>query len=604
MRNIVIKNILKIAGIAAFAAAFTAGAGTPAAAGTVYTGSASNYYLYNISRPLADGDCGNTSVIHEASFHFDFETNGTRATHMEERRVRPQYARLIRWGKPKVVTCDYCSSWADNAGLYSVQIFLEDDSGSEYIRKNGYELTGADLQSTGLDFEHLSSPLRVGIELTQAPGDYCPYCRRHIGDLITVDGLMWEMTCIDFSAQPQTVDAVYGGAAEFSVGLDTYRDVFGRSLDHYKWEMRTGGEWSEVNDGPDGSGTVFGGSDTDHLTIAGIGQNLYGSEFRCALTGANYTKAFSLPAGLSLAVYNPVPTLPPSVTTVPAITPGAGSDTSYTPSASSSAYVEPQGNPANSGSSSSSSSRSKDETDTYKGDITPSVSSTDQKITANGGSSAASSGKSSSGKSSSGKSSLSSSSSKTPGGSSSSGRRPGANYIMKNGVLYIVDDEDTAIGTDDGTYQDTIEESEIENAYSADDLAIEGNMYTAGQEISFWRTAPGYAVIAALMLALLLLALFFLFFGVIVCGEIEEHDEVFELCAIRLMRWHDGSWHVNLGCAFDDNAVLKLHIGLLFAVIFEDWDITGDVKGLYEGMTVSPAGRGMLMYRKNIRRNV
>ena len=70
------------------------------------------------------------------------------------------------------------------------------------------------------------------------------------------------------------------------------------------------------------------------------------------------------------------------------------------------------------------------------------------------------------------------------------------------------------------------------------------------------------------------------------------------------MQWHKGSWQVNLGCAFDENAVVKLHIGLLFALIFAEWDITGKSKGIYEGETFAPAGQGMLMYRKNIRRSV
>ena len=606
MADHITKNRLRKAFVIFLTAAFVLPFGTATFAGTPYTGSSGNYYLYNISRPLAENDCGNISVIHEASFHFDFATDGETKTSMEERRVRPQYARVIRWGKPKVVSCDYCSGWADNPGLFSVQIFLEDDSGREYIRKSGYELSKTELYSTGLDFEHLDFPIRVGIELTQKPGDYCPYCKRHIGDLVTVDGLMWEMTCIDFSSHPADVPASYGGSGEFDVGVSVYRDVFGRSLDKYKWEMKTdGGEWTQVNDGVSSGGAVFSGSDTTHLVISGIDRSLYGSEFRCALTGANYTKAFSHSGSLVLPVYNTVPTLPPDVTTVPAITPAPGSDTTYIPSSSSSSYVqEPQ--PSSGSSSTSSSSRGTGGEDTYKGDITPAVSLSETPVSATGGSSSATAAKS--GKSTGG--SGGNTAKKAAGTSSSSSssalsaKKPGANYVMKNGVLYIVDDEDTTVGVSSSEPPEEVMESSTENEYSASDLAIEGELYSAGLSSGFWNTPWGYALIGLIALLLIALLLFVLFFGVIVCGEVEEHDEVFELCGIRLLRWREGMWHVNLGTAFDENAVLKLHTGLLFTVIFKEWELAGDVKGLYEGETSAPIERGMLMYRKNIRRSV
>ena len=193
-----------------------------------------------------------------------------------------------------------------------------------------------------------------------------------------------------------------------------------------------------------------------------------------------------------------------------------------------------------------------------------------------------------------------------PSSSATSRRNPGANYIMKNGVLYLVDDEAPSIGTtgEKESSPTEIEEEETENEYMAEDLAIDGNIQSAELDNGFWSTVWGRILIIAIAVLLLLLALFILFFGVVVCGEVEEHDEVFELCSIRLMKWYEGSWHVNLGCAFDENAVLKLHIGVLFAVIFAGWDITGKTKGLYEGEVTSPAEGGMLMHRKNIRRSV
>lgn len=579
-------------------------------AGTPYTGSYGNYYLNDVSRPISDGDCGYTTVSKEASFHFEFMSNGETVTYVEERRIKPRYAKSICWGKPEVVCCNHCELLSDDGNRYSMQIFLEDDNGNEYCRKSGYELTREDLQSTGLDFENLATPIRVGLEITLYPGEYCPYCKRHKGDLIIVDGLKWGMTCVDFSSHPQSVPATYGGSAEFTVGLATYRNTLGDSLDFYKWEiMGEEGEWSPVEDGVSSTGTVYEGSDTNHLTVSNISRDLYGSKFRCELKGANYMKAFSLPAGLMLSEYNPVPTLPPSVTTVPAITPAPGSGTEYKPSASSSAYVQPSSSNEIKPAASSSSHSSTSGGGTYKGDIiTPAISGTDQKISTTdliSGTSPGTSGKkrpvSSTGRLPAGDDKSASASS-----SSLSRKSPGANYVMKNGVLYIVDDEDTAVdsGEKNGGEEIRSEESEVVSEYSADDLAIEGNLYSARQEKSFWSTTPGYLVIGVSALLLLILTLFFLFFGVIVCGEVEEHDEVFELCGIRLMQWHKGSWQVNLGCAFDENAVVKLHIGLLFALIFAEWDITGKSKGIYEGETGAPAGRGMLMYRKNIRRSV
>lgn len=179
--------------------------------------------------------------------------------------------------------------------------------------------------------------------------------------------------------------------------------------------------------------------------------------------------------------------------------------------------------------------------------------------------------------------------------------------MMKNGVLYIVDEDDeqvTAAREDTGEMPYEEENTEIENEYSAEDLAVEGDFSQKQYEAGFWNSLPGYATLIGIVLIVLALAMFFLFFGVIVTGEMEEHDEVFELCAIRLMRRREGKWCVKLGSAFDDNAVLKLRIGILFAVIFNEWDVTGEVTGLYEGEVTGQVQQGMLLYRKNIRRSV
>ena len=188
-------------------------------------------------------------------------------------------------------------------------------------------------------------------------------------------------------------------------------------------------------------------------------------------------------------------------------------------------------------------------------------------------------------------------------GGGSGFRIPGSSTVVRDGILYIIDDDDISVQTPSGD-DGTVENEDVENAYSASDLAIDGELAEQSSSALFWRTMPGYLTIIGIILLLLLLALFFLFFGVIVTGEVEEHDEVFELCAIRLMRRHEGNWCVNLGSAFDDNAVLKLHIGLVFAAVFDGWDLTGEVTGIYEGQVTGQISQNMLMYRKKIRRNV
>lgn len=189
------------------------------------------------------------------------------------------------------------------------------------------------------------------------------------------------------------------------------------------------------------------------------------------------------------------------------------------------------------------------------------------------------------------------------GSSGITSRIPGSSTIVKDGILYIIDDDDIVaqIPEEAGSSEETVD---AEDAYSAADLAAEELLRQQSLAAGFWGTVPGYLTMIAIILVLLLLALFFLFFGVIVTGEIEEHDEVFELCAIRLMKWKDGNWCVRLGSAFDENAVLKLRIGILFGVMFDEWTLTGETEGIYEGRVEGPISQNMLMYRKNIRRSL
>ncbi len=170
----------------------------------------------------------------------------------------------------------------------------------------------------------------------------------------------------------------------------------------------------------------------------------------------------------------------------------------------------------------------------------------------------------------------------------------------------MIDDENETMNASDPNAgeKEVQEEVESEEAYSAADLAQFSGADVQTVQKGFFATVPGYLTIAAIALLILAALLFFLFFGVIVLGEVEEHDDVFELCAIRLMKRREGKWCVDLGSVFDDNAVVKLRIGLIFAVMFDGWDIEGNVTGMYEGVTEEEIAQPVLMYRKKIRRSV
>ena len=176
---------------------------------------------------------------------------------------------------------------------------------------------------------------------------------------------------------------------------------------------------------------------------------------------------------------------------------------------------------------------------------------------------------------------------------------------MKNGILYIIEDDNEDIGPGEALQDDRIETEEVEaeKEYSASDLAAEKELSEMTEE-GFFDSAAGIAAIAGCSLLILALLLLFLFFGVIVSTEAEEHDEVFELCAIRIMTRKDGNWRVNLGRAFDENAVVKLRPGLIFAMIFEGVDVYGASSGDHEGVVIGQISHEVLLYRKNIRRSV
>ncbi len=573
-------------------------------AGTVYNGASWEYYIPGSFRVLDDD---HTMIQKEVRISIEAATNGVPRTSMTEWRVLPFCADVIWFGEPGVGGCDQCKALAQGLDLFSTRIFLEDDSGREYYSKSGYTLTKQDCAAAGVDLETISSPIRIGLEITQRPGPQCPSCGAHVGDSVIVNGLFWKMRTISIVSQPNSVYVNPGENASFRVVVGLYRNSLNDPMNYFKWQRYVDGAWENIGDGGGRWGESYLGSDSATLTVTNISQSMRGMPLRCEMKGELGTRVYSDTVYINM----PEPTSPPvtAAPTPPPITPHpGGGNTGYTPSASSSSYVPPApvtpgvsggGKPASSSSSSSSKGN-----DSYSGKL-DGGSSSSTKITAPEGPAAPTTGQrgSSAGRSSSAKGS---SAGKTSSSSSTSRTGPaGGNYVMRNGVLYVIDDENPDVGTEN-TVPETgsVENVETEMAYELSDLATLGQMNEKELEKGFFSTVPGIITIACISLLVLLILLFFLFFGVMVFGEVEEHDEVFEICAVRLMRRREGNWYVRLGNAFDDNAVLKLRIGLLFAVIFEGWDLVGEASGSYEGTVSGVVEQGMLLYRKSVRRTV
>lgn len=615
-----------------------------AAAGTPYTG-ATNEYTKVVRKRIMNYDYNYS--INETGESSTFETNGVRKFNSVDFRMKPTGADWIWFEKPHVVTCDVCKDVVDPDSTYTTRIYIENDNGYEYISDTGLELTESDLKRSGLNFPNLQSAVRIALELTQIPSDYvCPNCGRHVGDLIEVEGPSYRYRAVKWTVNPTSVTAVPGNTVTFDANAESQNQ-------DYRWATRENGEWVQLQDETRASGETYSGTGTKRLTIKNINSQLRGREYACSVTGVWDRAAYSAPATLNMPE-DPAPTLTPTPTPTPTptqppvtptpvpvtptptpppddpsggnvIKPGSGGSTSYVPSSSSSSYVPQPGSGGTSTRPNSSSTSSTSHSGgggngggggTYSGSISTGGNlGEDTKILANdpsaGGTGNGSGGKggntSKGGTAKGGASKGSSSSSMRSSTGSSAGS--GKGYITRNGILYIVDDENDSggMGTEgelSGDKGDPSETVEKEQEYSAADLAVDGQLKEQEMTKGFFDTVLGKVVIVAAALVLLLLALFLLFFGVIVFGEVEEHDEVFELCAIRIVTRKDGNWNIKLGSAFDDNAVLKLRMGLLFASMFEEWDINGETAGMYEGAITGVIQQPVMLYRKNIRRSV
>ncbi len=664
--------------------------------------------FYQFDKETASDD--GLTLIHFYNFKTTFDSDGRERNCMLRFAADMRDADYVWFSDPSVASCDHCRGMCDITKVYQMQrisITTADRTGPTYtFSPPGVHKTYDLSRYTFGNSEIIEMLIKL------LPGPYCDHCGRKVGSKINLNGVYISIPVIRSIVSPESATVNEGDGASFSAAADYAPSHLAKMpcstgsaiAQPYKWCMRSGGKWIEIQDGTGPFGETYSGSDTTTLTVSGTKKEQSGVEYACKLRGAGFREVMTEAASLTVnepeggdntdvtptptptptqtpedptptvapvtptptvAPVTPTPTVAPITptptktpvtpiptktpvtpeptkipvtpepeTVAPVITPAGGSRTDYRPSSTSSfvpvpGSTQPVPQKDKPQKSSSTTKRSGKSEQTYKGDITtgsPTVVSgaADTIISATGpdGSQAllASPNASSKGKKEAdaksekdGKSTKEDSSSDRskrspdPSTRSSSSKIIGSSTVMKNGVLYIIDEEEPVVDTE-GEIEEK-EEVETENieadkAYSASDLSVEGEMYVENAEPGFFQTVPGYAVISAIALAVLLLLLFFLFFGVIVFGEVEEHDEVFELCAIRVMRRREGNWCVNLGSAFDDNAVIKLRIGLLFAVIFNDWDITGDVDGLYKGEVISQAKQNMLFYRKNIRRSV
>lgn len=443
------------------------------------------------------------------------------------------------------------------------------------------------------------------------------------------------------------------------IGDTVVLNMDGKYQKGYKWQELVNGSYKDIVDGVSANGSTYSGANTNTLTISNITALDNGISIRGGLkatgTMVTYTDVLKLsvdvpitptatptptamptatptatptgapietptvtptptvmptgaPLGPSSSEITPIPGGGGTVTPNPTLPPSPGGNIS--PTSSSSTYI-PTTNPAgitppsgggnDSGSSSKTPSESTkvtvltdveeakegiDGTSLLVGTL-PSANASDKKATATNKTDADK------------KSESSSNDSRMAGQKGSSART-----TMKNGVLYILDDEKEE--TDNlrltPNSSSSIDDYELDNAYTKNDLLAgdDASINHMNKKMPIW----GYILIALGFILALALILFILFFGVIVEGECEENDEVFELCGIRIIYRKEGMWCVSLSDVFDENAIVRLRIGILFALIFKDIELKAYVTGVYEGEVKGNIENKMLLMRKKIRRRV
>lgn len=180
----------------------------------------------------------------------------------------------------------------------------------------------------------------------------------------------------------------------------------------------------------------------------------------------------------------------------------------------------------------------------------------------------------------------------------------GVRRVTKDGVVYVCDEDKEYAGYigKDGEYTES--ETVLMEDYYDEPGIVEGYSKSAVKGGSGLSKPVLYCIIAAGSLLGIAFIIFILFFGVIVEGECEDKDEVFDFCFVRIVYRKGGNWCINLSEAFEDNAVVRLRFGVLFSSLFKEWEIIGYSKGTYEGEVTELIIPKLLMYRRKIRRKL
>lgn len=439
-------------------------------------------------------------------------------------------------------------------------------------------------------------------------GAVCPTCGGVSKMYSKVNSLVVAKQKPYFKEHPTDITVEENGNGSFNTKAHFYTGC--------RWQRFANGAFVDIYDGVDSSGTVFKGADTPTLSIANVQKAVNGSKYRCKYTGINESERYSKEATITVPSKEPIPTVTPTVTPTqipsptitptPTVVPGIlptliptppPSTSSYRPASSSSSYPTGPVTPIIPPPSSSSTSSSMIPTPP-PGEIKPiivDVDDEDDEIVIPAPSSSSAKGSSSSRKPS------KSSSSSRDAKSIANVRGNTARTVMKNGVLYIIDDdEEDSSGIEDSSSDGNKQEEQVVlgEAYSSNDLMLDEDLKSIKKSYSPWVYV---GIIAGFIVGLLLL-LFLLFFGVIIEGECEEHDEVFELCGITLVYRKDGEWCVKLNDIFDENAVARLRLGYIFAIIFKDCELKCYTTGANEGEVIGLIEQKMLVYRKKVRR--
>lgn len=269
-----------------------------------YTGNQYEYHVWLDDWAVENDTC----MQKKTDFKFRFETNGVQKTATEARRMVFQGVDKVWWSELKVIGCEECEKYI-TPDLYSVRTFLVDDNGKELVSRKGLVLDKNALDSTGLDFEHYNTPLRICIEVAQKPGRFCSNCNHHIGDIIEVNTINCHRTCLVVSKYPNNCEVEEGDTATFDIAVSKYAMTHTpdpRSF--YKWAVKNKdtGEYIWLGDySPDKDYTApynlkCTGTSTPNLTIQNVSKELDGLEFACGLNGTYGKIVYAGPAKLTV----------------------------------------------------------------------------------------------------------------------------------------------------------------------------------------------------------------------------------------------------------------------------------------------------------------